>query len=139
RTAPSVFSVPSKVVCSPIRLSTSTPSTTALRGTRALGRPTLTSLADERKLGPAAPGAAEPAAGAAPTMVSFGSGATGTVAASSRSLDDSAPRNRVHSCSSDFLNIWRLLHGWDEYADATRRQYRPLCKGVADGDCAPVS
>src|SRR3977135_1772843 len=112
-TEPSVLRVPSKLVCSPIRLSTSTLSTTGLRGRRVVGKPTLTSAEDERKLGPDTPwaGVVTPAAGAAPTIVSFGSGVTGTVAASSRSFDDSAPRNRVHSCSSDFLNIWLLLEG----------------------------
>src|SRR6266849_4246701 len=128
RTEPSVLSVPSKLVCSPIRLSTSTLSTTGLRARRAVGKPTLTSPADERKLGPDAPwvGVVTPAAGAAPTIVSLGSGVTGTVAASSRSFDDSAPRNRVHSCSSDFLNIWLLLEGRRRIRRRTPRQYRPL-------------
>src|SRR5439155_2209255 len=118
------------------RLSTSTLSTTGLRGRRVVGRPTLTSAADERKLGPDAPwaGVVTPAAGAAPTIVSFGSGVTGTVAASSRSFDDSAPRNRFHSCSSDFLNIWLLLEGLTRNTpDRAATQYRPLCKVVAGG------
>src|SRR5207247_8772999 len=93
---------------------------------RVVGKPTLASPADERRLGPDDAWLDAPAAGADPTIVSLGSGVTGTVAASSRSFDDSAPRNRVHSCSSDFLNIWLLLEGgWTKHADVPRRSNGP--------------
>ena len=57
-----------------------------------------------RKLGPAVPCTAGEAGAAALLVVSVISALAGAAPTSSRSLD-SAPRNRVHSCSSDFLNI----------------------------------
>src|SRR5262249_24122383 len=118
RTAPSVLSVPSNVVCSPIRLSTS-PLSTTLRVSRPDGRPTFTSPCDGRKLGPAvAPDAGAGVPVAAVLLVSVMSAVAAEAPASSRSFDR-APRNRVHSCSSDFLNMWLLQRG---YAPAT--QYR---------------
>src|SRR5262245_8921865 len=92
RIAPSHLRVPSKVVRSPIRLSTSEPSATP-RLRRCEGRPTLTSPGEARKLGPAVDegGAAEDCAAAA-FVESLVSGMVEVGAASSRSLD-SAPRN----------------------------------------------
>src|SRR5579871_4091136 len=113
RTGPSVLSVPSNVLRSPMSVSMSIPSTPLLRDMRVVGKPTLTSLVEARKLGPgdAGGGVFWPTRGGpdvVPVVISPVSG-VGTAAVSSRSLLDSAPRNRVHSCSSDFLNIGFLL------------------------------
>src|SRR5437870_3023495 len=136
RTAPSVFSVPSKFVRSPIRLSTSTPSLTALRVRRDVGSPTFTSPADGRKLGPDDPGTAGGAGATALLVVSLTSGGTGAAGPSSRSLDN-APRNRVHSCSSDFLNIWLLLRGLSRLCRRARTQYRLLRRPLTVALCTP--
>src|SRR3954451_17194235 len=122
RTAPSVFKVPSNVVCSPIRLSTSTLSPITLRVSRPVGRPTFTSAAEGRKLGPDVAGATGAVAGpvGALLVASVISSVGAAAAASSRSFDR-APRNRVHSCSSFFLNMWLLQRGY-----APARQYRSL-------------
>src|SRR5919202_451553 len=117
RTGPSDLRVPSKLVRSPIRLSTSPDSLTTLRDGRVAGKPTLTSLAVERKLGPDDAGTAPEVCAAAAELSLLST--VGAPAASSRSLD-SAPRKRDHSCSSDFLNIASSSEGRADQADAPR-------------------
>src|SRR5207253_10171415 len=107
------------------------------RDRRVAGRPTFTSCEDERKLGPEVVGC--PTTGGPdvlPVVASFASGTAGAAPVSSRSLDN-APRNRVHSCSSDFLNIWLLLRGLSRLCRRARTQYRLLRRPLTVALCTP--